>query len=52
MVIEAAAQGAPSLTVWGGGRLRVCRTKLRLGALTAERVTVEVEGGALRVAPE
>ena len=36
------------LRVWGGQRVRVCKTKLSLGALTAERVTVEIEGDGLR----
>ena len=37
-----------TLRVWGGQRVRVCKTKLKLGGLTAERVTVEIEGDGLR----
>lgn len=39
----------PSLTVWGGQRLRICRTKLSFGALSADTVIVEVAGDGLRV---
>ena len=49
IVIEASHAGEKPLKIWSGQRLRICRTKLRLGALTAERVTVEVEGSALKV---
>lgn len=41
-----------SVQVWGGGRVRVCKTKLLLGALVAEQVTVEVEGDSLRLSAE
>ncbi|MDQ2800318.1 MAG: AbrB/MazE/SpoVT family DNA-binding domain-containing protein [Armatimonadota bacterium] len=37
------------LRVWGGQRVRVCKTKLRLGTLTAETVTVEMDGNGLRL---
>ena len=35
--------------VWNGQRLRVCRRTLRLGALSADCVIVEVEGTGLKV---
>ncbi len=38
-----------ALQVWSGSRLRVCRTKLRAGALSAESVTLIVEGNGLKV---
>lgn len=50
IIVEACNAGEKPLKVWSGQRLRICRTKLRLGALTAERVTVEVEGDHLRIA--
>ena len=39
-----------AVTVWGGGRVRVCKTKLRLGTLTAAQITVEIDGDGLRLA--
>ena len=51
LVIEAST-GEKALKIWNGQRLRICRTKLSLGALTAERVTVEIDGGRLRVAAQ
>lgn len=44
-----AADSGTRVRVWGGQRVRVCKTKLRLGALSAERVTLEVEGDSLRI---
>lgn len=49
VVAAAPASAAPALTVWRGQRLRICRTKLRLGAMSAETVTVEIAGDGLRV---
>ena len=52
VVVEAAAPSSSSqlsLTVWGGQRLRICRTKLKVGALSADTVTVEAAGDRLRV---
>ena len=52
VMIEAAGPSSntgPSLTVWDGQRLRICRTKLSLGTLTANSVTVEIAGNGLRV---
>ena len=49
IVIKASGTGEEPLKIWRGQRLRICRTKLGLGALTAERVTVEIEGSALKV---
>lgn len=50
MVIGSAPGGSAALTVWGGQRLRVCRTVLRTASLSADTVTVEVDGGELRLA--
>ncbi len=50
MVIGSAPGGSASLTVWGGQRLRICRTVLRTASLAADKVTVEVDGSELRVA--
>ncbi len=49
MVIGSAPAGPTVLTVWGGQRLRICRTVLRTASLSADAVTVEVEGDELRV---
>ncbi len=49
IVIGSAPSGPASLTVWGGQRLRICRTVLRTASLSADTVTVEVEGDELRV---
>lgn len=49
MVIGSAPGGSAALTVWGGQRLRVCRTVLRAASLSAATVMVEVSGGELRV---
>ena len=51
VVIEAAvpSSAASSLTVWRGQRLRICRTKLKVGALSADTVMVEIAGDGLRV---
>ena len=38
-----------TLRVWGGQRVRICKTKLQLGAVTAERVILVVEGSILKV---
>jgi len=49
LVIQASATGGEALRVWNGQRLRICRTKLHRGALTAEGVVVEVDGAGLSV---
>jgi hypothetical protein len=52
VVIEAAAplsSPGPSLTVWHGQRLRISRTKLSLGALSADTVMIETLQDGLRV---
>lgn len=49
LVIEAWSTGAEELRVWEGQRLRICRTKLHGGALTAESALVAVDGAALSV---
>ncbi len=51
VVVEAAvpSSAASSLTVWRGQRLRICRTKLKVGALSADTVVVEIAGDGLRV---
>ena len=49
MVIGSAPGGPAALTVWGGQRLRICRTILRTASLSAETVTVEVDGTELRL---
>lgn len=36
--------------VWSGGRVRICKTKLQLGALDADAVTVSVDSGSLCIA--
>lgn len=38
-----------TVRVWGGQRVRLCQRKLRLGALTAANVTVEIDGQSLRL---
>ena len=50
MIIGSQSGGPAALTVWGGQRLRICRTVLRTASLSADTVTVEVEGVELRVA--
>ena len=50
MVISSAFGGSVALTVWGGQRLRICRTVLRSASLSADTVTVEVDEGELRLA--
>lgn len=35
--------------VWGGQRVRVCKTKLQLGALSADVATLQVDGDSLRI---
>ena len=50
MVIGSTPGDSAALTVWGGQRLRICRTLLRTASLSADMVTVEVEGKELRVA--
>ena len=57
LVVEAPAapatnnnQAAPVARVWSGGRVRICKTKLRLGALAADSVTVSVDGNSLCIA--
>lgn len=49
MVIGSASAGSAALTVWGGQRLRICRTVLRTASLSADMVALEVEGDHLRV---
>lgn len=44
-----AAHDGP-VRVWDGLRIRLCRRKLRLSALTAGDVTVEIDGNGLKVA--
>lgn len=43
----------PTVRVWNGQRVRICKSKLRLGALAlnADAVTVAVEGGCLSIKP-
>lgn len=41
--------GDSTVRIWGGQRLRVCKTKLRLGALAADIATVEVVGDSLHI---
>ena len=48
LVLRPVADGG-RVRVWNGQRLRVCRRILRLGALSADRVTVEVNGVGLKV---
>ena len=36
--------------VWSGGRVRICKTKLQLGALAADAVTVSVDSNRLCIA--
>ena len=52
IVVAASATGDKPLKVWNGQRLRICRTKLEIGGLKAESVTVKVEGNALRIAAQ
>ncbi len=47
--LQPAEGNSADLHVWSGSRLRVCRTKLRAGALTAESVTVRIEGNGVRL---
>lgn len=35
--------------IWGGQRLRICKTKLAFGALSAAAAKIEVDGGSLRI---
>ncbi len=49
MVIGSTPGGSAALTVWGGQRLRICRTVPRMAALSVDTVTIEVEGDELRV---
>lgn len=50
IMIRATPGGSAGLTVWGGQRLRICRTVLRTASLAADKVTVKVDGNELRVA--
>lgn len=50
VIIGSAPGGPAALTVWGGQRLRICRTVLRTASLSADAVTLEVSGGELRLA--
>lgn len=44
-------QAPPTVVkVWGGGRVRICKTKLLLGALAADAVTVSVDSNSLCIA--
>ena len=47
--LQPAGDNSAALRVWRGFRLRVCRTKLRAAALSAERVSVTVEGGQMKI---
>lgn len=49
MVIGSVPGGSAALTVWGGQRLRICRTVLSTALVTADTVTIEVDGNELRV---
>ena len=49
MVVGSTPGGSAALTVWGGQRLRICRTVLSTASLSADTVTVEVDGNELRV---
>ncbi len=50
MIIGSSPGDPAALTVWGGQRLRICRTVLRTASLSADTVTVEVDGSELRLA--
>ena len=49
IVIGSVSGGASALTVWGGQRLRICRTVLSKAMLSADTVTIAVEGNELQV---
>lgn len=49
MVIGSAPSGPAALTVWGGQRLRICRTVLSTASLSAGTVTIAVDRNELRV---
>ena len=49
IVIGPTPDGSAALTVWGGQRLRICRTVLSTASLSADTVTIEVEGDELKV---
>lgn len=40
----------PVVRVWSGRRVRICKTKLNLGALAADGVTVSITGSSLCIA--
>jgi hypothetical protein len=44
-----AGNGDKAVRVWGGQRVRICKTKLSLGALSAELASVEIVGDNLRI---
>jgi hypothetical protein len=48
-LILGADSGDSTVRVWGGQRLRVCKTKLRLGALAADIAALEVVGDSLHI---
>ncbi len=49
MIIGSTPGGPAALTVWGGQRLRICRTALCTASLSADAVVIEVEGDELKV---
>lgn len=48
---QTGANSASTARVWSGQRVRLCKSKLRLGALAADAVTVAIEGNYLCIAP-
>lgn len=56
LIVESSApspnvgQKTPVARVWSGRRVRICKTKLRMGALAAGGVTVSVDGSSLCIA--
>lgn len=44
--------GDVPVQVWDGQRVRICKRKLRLGALIAAQVTVEIVGDSLTIRPK
>ena len=48
---QTGASVASTARVWSGQRVRLCKSKLRLGSLAADAVTVAVEGDCLCIAP-
>jgi hypothetical protein len=53
LILEAnQGQGTALVQVWGGLRLRICKTKLQLGRLSIGNIALRAEGAALRLEPE